>query len=73
MLEEVWQQCGRMGRWELVKLAHELPEWKNPEGGAVPISYRDILAAQGIDDEEIQAIEEEICGVAATQSLIGAR
>jgi uncharacterized phage-associated protein len=73
VLEEVWQQYGRMGRWELVKLAHELPEWKNPEGGAIPISYRDILAAQGIDDEEIPAIEEEICGVAATQSLIGAR
>lgn len=72
VLEEVWRQYGRMGRWELVKLTHKFPEWKDPQGSALPISYRDILAAQGIDDEEIEAIEEEICGLAATQELVGA-
>ena len=73
VLEEVWEALGHKGRWELVELAHQLPEWKDPQGSALPISYRDILAAQGIDDEEIEAIEEEICGVAATQDLVGAR
>ena len=73
VLEEVWEALGRKGRWELVELAHKLPEWKDPQGSALLISYRDILAAQGISDEEIGAIEEEICGVAATQDLVGAR
>ena len=73
VLDEVWRQYGCMGRWDLVELAHKLPEWKDPQGSAIRISYRDILAAQGISDEEIGAIEEEICGVAATQDLVGAR
>ena len=73
VLEEVFRQYGHKSRWELVDLAHELPEWKDPEGGAIPISYRDILAAQGISEEEIGAIEEEICGIAATEELVGAR
>ena len=62
-----------MGRWELVKLTHKFPEWKDPQGSALPISYRDILAAQGISEEEIGAIEEEICGIAATEELAGER
>ena len=72
VLEEVWRRLGHLNRWQLVELAHKLPEWKDPQGSALPISYRDILAAQGIDDEEIEAIEEEICGLAATQELVGA-
>ena len=73
VLEEVFRQYGHLSRWELVELAHKLPEWKDPKGSAIPISYRDILAAQGISDEEAGAIEEELCGIAATEELVCAR
>ena len=73
VLEEVWEALGHEGRWELVELAHQLPNGKTRRAARSPISYRDILAAQGIDDEEIEAIEEEICGVAATQDFQWAR
>ncbi len=73
VLEEIFERFGRMSRWELVDVAHALPEWKDPQGGAIAISYRDILEAQGIAEDEIAAIEEEICGIAATQALLGVR
>ena len=73
VLAEVFKSYGYMNRWQLVELAHKLPEWRDPEGSAIPISYRDILKAEGIAEDEIAAIEEEICGVAETQTLLGAR
>ena len=75
VLEEVWaairphEPLGALLNWRT-----GCPNGKNPVGQRDPQrSYRDILAAQGIGDEEIEAIEEEICGVAATQDLVGAR
>jgi hypothetical protein len=73
VLEEIFKSFGRMSRWELVNLAHKLPEWKDPDGSAIAISYRDILEAQGISEDEVAAIEEEICGIATTQALLGVR
>jgi uncharacterized phage-associated protein len=73
VLEEIFKRFGHLSRWELVELTHKLPEWKDPEGSRIAISYRDILEAQEVSEDEIAAIEEEICGIATTQALVGAR
>jgi uncharacterized phage-associated protein len=73
LLDEIFKEHGKKNRWELVKLTHELPEWKDPQGGAIPISVRDILRAGGKTDVEIAAIEDELEGVALAETVFGAR
>src|SRR5207302_7637320 len=72
LLDEVFAKHGKMSRWELVKLTHTLPEWVDPRGGAVAITYRDILKAGGKSDLEIAAVEEELAELAETDLLLGA-
>jgi len=72
LLQEVFQSHGNKSRWELVELTHKLPEWKNPQGGAIPIAYRDILKAGGKTELEIAAVEDELEGVALAENLLGA-
>ncbi len=72
LLDAVFQQYGKKTRWELVDLMHQLPEWKNPQGGAIPIRCRDILKAEGKTEIEIAAIEDELEGVALAETLLGA-
>ena len=55
-----------------MELTHKLPEWKNPQGGAIPIQYRDILKAAGKTEIEIAAVEDELEGVALAENLLGA-
>jgi uncharacterized phage-associated protein len=73
LLDQIFQQHGRKTRWELVDLTHKLPEWKNPQGSAIPIQYRDILKAAGKTDIEIAAVEDELEGLALAENLLGAR
>ena len=47
LLEEIFDRFGRMSRWHLRDLTHEFPEWHDPEGSCLPISYQEILAAVG--------------------------
>jgi uncharacterized phage-associated protein len=72
LLKKVSQTHGNKSRWEMVDLTHTLPEWKNPQGGAIPITYRDILRAGGKTELEIAAIEDELEGVALAENLLGA-
>ncbi len=72
LLDEVFQQHGAKTRWELVDLTHKLPEWKNPQGGAIAIQYRDILKAGGKTEIEIAAVEDELEGVALVENILGA-
>ena len=71
-MDQVFQQHGRKSRWELVEFTHKLPEWKNPQGGAIRIQYRDILKAAGKTEIEIAAVEDELEGVALAENLLGA-
>ena len=72
LLDATFQQHGKKTRWELVDLTHKLPEWKDPQGGAIPIQYRDILKAEGRTEIEIAAVEDELEGVALAETLLGA-
>src|SRR5215813_9090555 len=45
LIEEIFGKFGNRTRWDLVQVSHELPEWQDPNGSAIPIQYRDILRA----------------------------
>jgi uncharacterized phage-associated protein len=69
LLDEIFERFGHMTRWQLVDHVHTLPEWKNPNGSALPIEYRDILKAQNKKPSEIEAIERELAALAEIDSL----
>ena len=68
LIAEVFAEHGHKSRWELVRLTHDLPEWRDPEGSAVPIEYSDILRAAHRTPVEIAAIEAELQGLAAAEA-----
>ncbi len=70
LIQEIFTRYGRLDRWTLVRLTHDLPEWKDPEGSSLPIEYRDILHAGQKTPEEIEAIMAEIQNLAAAQQLL---
>jgi len=70
LIDEVFANYGQMNRWDLVELAHQLPEWVDPQGGALPIEYRDILKAGRKTDAEIAVIEAELENLAAADFLV---
>lgn len=70
LIEEVFSKFGKLSRWDLVNLSHDLPEWQNPNGSAIPIEYRDILRAGSKTESEIAAVESELDALAAAESRL---
>lgn len=70
LVEEIFSNYGKVSRWDLVKLSHELPEWQDPHGSAIAIQYRDILRAGNKTDSAIAAVESELEALAAAESLL---
>jgi uncharacterized phage-associated protein len=70
LIEEIFSRYGAMGRWDLVQLSHELAEWQDPKGSAIPIEYRDILRAANRSEAEIAAIESELEALAAAEGML---
>jgi len=60
LIAEIFREHGGKSRWELVDLAHALPEWRDPNGSAIPISYSDVLEAGGMSPQEAAAVVEEL-------------
>ena len=52
--------AGSLNRWKLVDLVHTFPEWQDPNGSAIPITYRDILRASGKTELETSAILDDL-------------
>ncbi|PYL07259.1 MAG: hypothetical protein DME33_11175 [Verrucomicrobia bacterium] len=67
---EIFKRHGNKSRWELVELTYKLPEWKDPQGSAIPITFRDVLKAGGKTELEIAAIEDELKGVALAETVL---
>jgi hypothetical protein len=70
LIDEIYAKHGRMSRWDLVRLSHELAEWQDPNGGAIQIEYRDILRAGNKTETEIAAVEAELESLAATEAML---
>ena len=60
LIDEVFARHGRQNRWTVVDYTRRLPEWTHPDGGALPIAYRDILKAADKTESEISVVEEAL-------------
>lgn len=69
LIDEVYAEHGSKNPWALAAFVHELPEWKNPHGSSIPITYEDILKAVGKKDDEIQEIESELEAASKAERL----
>ena len=70
LIDEIYAAYGKMSRWDLVRMSHELPEWQDPNGSAIPIEYRDSLRAGNKTESEIAAVETELESLAATEAML---
>lgn len=59
ILREVYQSCGPYDPFTVAEWTHNLPEWQNPHGSAIPISVEDILRNVGKSDREIEEIRQQ--------------
>jgi uncharacterized phage-associated protein len=59
IIQQVYKTFGHLDPIEVAEWTHDLPEWKNPHGSAIPILVEDILKNVGKSDEEIEKIQEE--------------
>lgn len=60
VLDSVYNEFGKLGRWDLVDFTHHLPEWRHPHGSSVPISVHDVLRAAGLDYDDISGVDEAL-------------
>jgi uncharacterized phage-associated protein len=63
IVDEVWRQYGDKNQWELADIQHNpkiCPEWKDPQGSSVPVSYNDIFISIGFDKDTAKTLSQEI-------------
>ena len=71
VLDAIHAEFGAMNLHELGKRMFKLPEWTDPEGGAVPIDPKGILRSAGYTQEDIDAINEQLNAVRALVDVLG--
>lgn len=59
ILRQVYETFGQLDPFEVAEWTHDLPEWKDPEGSAIPIVVEEILKNLGKSDAEIVRIQED--------------
>ena len=70
LINEIYDQFGKMSRWDICEMTHDLPEWQDPKGSSIPIDYKDILLGAGKTEIEIAAIVDEIENIAIMDTLM---
>ncbi|MEA5507045.1 Panacea domain-containing protein [Halotia wernerae UHCC 0503] len=58
IIQQVYQAFGHLDPFDVAEWTHDLPEWKNPHGFAIPIMVEDILKNVGKSDQEIDEIQQ---------------
>jgi uncharacterized phage-associated protein len=69
LIDEVFQRYGRLTRWQLRDLTHQLPEWTDPQGSMLPIHPADILLSEGYTEEDVADMEADWDEAAYAASL----
>lgn len=59
IIQQVYTTFGHLDPFDVAEWTHDLPEWQDPHGSAIPISVEDILKNVGKSNEEIQEIQQE--------------
>ena len=71
LIRKVFDVSGKKSRWELVEEHHKLPEWIDPDGSSIPLTYRDILQKSGKRSyADIEAIGEELESIGLLEKFI---
>lgn len=70
LIDEIFRLHGTKNRWELVRFVHTLPEWRDPNGSAIPIEYAQILEASGRSRSEVAGVTEELESLALAEALL---
>lgn len=70
MLTETFGKHGHKSRWQIVEETHQLPEWRDPDGSSIPISYEDILRAQGRNSTEITELLQDLESLHAAEQVL---
>ena len=60
ILQQVYETFGHLDPFEVADWTHDLPEWQDPEGSAIPIVVEEILKNLGKSDAEIVSIQENV-------------
>lgn len=60
VLEAVWNQFGKMDRWQIRNYTHTLPEWQDPRGSSRAITYKSVFRALGRSDKEAEELAARI-------------
>lgn len=71
LIDEIHAQFGQMSEWQLRDYSHTLPEWQDPDGSRLPIEIRNILLADGLSEEDVSEVEENIRAEASAARLAG--
>jgi uncharacterized phage-associated protein len=59
IIQQVYKAFGHLDPFHVAEWTHDLPEWQDPHGSAIPITVEDILKNVGKSDEEIVEIQQE--------------
>ncbi|MEM6251867.1 MAG: Panacea domain-containing protein [Cyanobacteria bacterium P01_D01_bin.156] len=59
ILHQVYGTFGHLDPFEVAEWTHDLPEWQDPQGSAIPIVVEEILKNLGKSDAEIVRIQED--------------
>ena len=71
LIDQVFAEFGALTRWQLVEYTHTLPEWTDPHGSSVPIRLREVLSAQGISEDDADAILGDLCSAEIAAKATG--
>lgn len=75
ILNQTWQEFGRMNKFQLVEYTHQhCPEWEDPDGSMIPMQPMDFFKALGFSSEQSEAYlarmqEQAAINVAFAQPL----
>ncbi|MFZ2452553.1 MAG: Panacea domain-containing protein [Methylovulum miyakonense] len=61
VLETIWQQFGKLSRWQIPDYTHQhCPEWEDPRGSSNLIRYEKLFQTLGRPADEAQRLAEQI-------------
>lgn len=59
VLQEVWDRFGNMEEWDIRDYTHNhCPEWKDPQGSSLPITYKYLLDILGYGEKSAEMAAE---------------
>lgn len=60
IIDNIFDKYKDHDKWQVVHIAHQLPEWDNPGATSTEMTYEDVLRVEGFDESDIENILENI-------------